>query len=240
MLASCHALAPRCRAEILPCLPLLPPPHSAFASLCLLRAKVGQDFLCQVEKCLESGKKRSQTCCCVTPGLSRTPGLRVLDAQHGAPISRAGCQGSRAQLPGQPVAFGKLFFLVRSHLLPIRAGQPCSECGEPAGELSILRSSTPASDPPKRPVVSTPHRAPPARSRQPGQHPCPAPHHLPWLPPLPPSRTRGPGAEAWPPASLALRGAGRGWDSRRLCRRNYKGADFPTDASIAALRKCVS
>lgn len=149
----------------------------------------------------------------------------MLDAQPGAATSRAGRQ----------LAFGKMFFLVQSHLLPIKAGQPCSEPGAPAGELSILCSSTPASDPPTCPAAGGP-----SRLLLPGQHPCPAPHRSPQLPPLPPSRTRGPGAEARPPASLALRGAGRGWDLRRLCRRNYKGADFPTDASIAALRKCVS
>lgn len=44
-----------------------------------------------------------------------------------------------------------------------------------------------------------------------------------------------------PPAHGAGGGAcPSGWDLGRLCRRSYKGADFPTDASIAALRKCVS
>lgn len=44
-----------------------------------------------------------------------------------------------------------------------------------------------------------------------------------------------------PPAHGASGGAHpSGWDLGRLCRRSYKGADFPTDASIAALRKCVS
>lgn len=143
-----------------------------------------------------------------------------------------GCQNSTSH-------FGKLFFCSAEPFAVYRAGQPCSEPGALAGELSILRSSTPAPKPTKSPAAGSP----PGSSRlQRAAWPLPVPGALaPAVAAVPLlSRTCGLGTEAWPPASLTLWGAGQGWDLQRLYRRNYKGADFPTDASIAALRKCVS
>lgn len=152
----------------------------------------------------------------------------------------AGCTACRSckerEAPGQQDSsvrstpgLGQVrFFLVQSHLLPIWLASPAVSL-EQWQESSA--PSTPKSSPPKVPC---------ARGEPPGQHPWPAP--VAGTLPLPqrchPAREgRGQGC---PPAALALQGAGLGWDLQRLCRRNYKGADFPTDASIAALRKCVS
>lgn len=157
----------------------------------------------------------------------------MLDTQAGAPrqseAAGLSCQ-SNTRL------FGKLFFCSAEPFAVYRAGKPCSEPGALAGELSILRSFTKAT---KSPAVGSP---PSSSCLQRAAWPLPVPGTLaPAVAAVPlPSRTRGLGTEAWPPASLALWGAGQGWDLQRLYCRNYKGADFPTDASIAALRKCVS
>lgn len=83
-------------------------------------------------------------------------------------------------------------FLVQEPFAACKPDQPCSEPGAPSGELSILRSSTPASSPPRDPACS----------RQPGSHPRPAPCHPPRLLPPPPSRTRGLGGRG-PAAGIA-------------------------------------
>lgn len=138
--------------------------------------------------------------------------------------------------PGNTRLFGKLFFLVQSHLLSVRLASPAlnPEHWQESSASSAAPHQHPS--PPKAHLRAAPP-APAACSGQPGHCLCPAPAVAAVALP---SRTRGLGTEAWLPASLALWGAGQGWDLRRLYRRNYKGADFPTDASIAALRKCVS